>query len=417
MTKPYWSGFVLSRTETEVDDGTDSPDTSIFGKIRFFLAFMPASLVPPELLSSLTQKKGTNFNKRLHLLNPETHATINGSSTNSGAGRSKRFNFVFIDEAFFIDRFMEIRRSLESVARVRVYVSSVKAGMTQENFKKMCAAKGRYITLSWHDHPWKDQIWYDEKMANIKFDPEIAKEIEVDYSISSVDQYYPEIKSAKICPVQYDPDKPLYVGLDFGKQDLTVMVFAQLNGPYLDIIECYANKEKKAEWYLPFLNPEYVIGDESQYDERHYDTLNRVRSWRRPQYWFGESAHFTKVMPYNMSIADVLRKGGVTLRCNRNAIKYEPRRMATSSLLPKMRFNEESEQVMELKDAVARTRYSKLITGSEGKPMHDGETGDYRSALENLCVNVPLIMRNQREALADEWKGNFYSGLIRYLKI
>lgn len=413
-----WSGFVLSRTETEVDNGSESPDDCIFGKFRFFIAGTPRFLIPDGFVPK--GKKGTNTDMTLRLTNPMLKTSITGSSTNANAGRSRRYSFTFIDECFFIDKFLDVRRALESVSRTKVYVSSVKQGRTAEKFKKMCQEKKTYITLSWRDHPWKDQKWYDDKMAAAKFDPEITKEIEVDYSVNSRDQYYPEVRQASVAPIAYNPAKPLYCFLDFGKQDLTVIGWAQFDGTMVNIIDCYANKGKPADWYVPFLNPDIKLDGEWQY--QYIDQLpflERVRRWKKPKGYFGEQAHFNKVMPLNISIAQVLARHGVHLMCNKRAMAYEPRRHATSVMLPRMVFNEESDGAMELYDAITTSRYSSQSTlAGANKPKHDDEIADFRAALENLCVCIPIILKSQREDLTEKFKeGGFHFQITKYLKI
>ncbi len=417
---PNWSGFILSRTETEVDSGTDSPDDSIFGKLRFFINHTPKWLIPEGFQSKV--KKGTTTDSTLRLMNPEMQSSITGSSTNQNAGRSRRYSFVFVDECFFIEHFREVWRSLQSVARVKVFISSVKQGKVAEQFKKMCAEKGNYMTLSWEQHPWKDQEWFDIQMEKTKFDPEAIKEIMVDYSVNIRDQYYPEIRQATVMPLEYNPKLPMYIFLDFGKQDLTVAGWCQFTGNFIDILDSYANRQKPLDWYIPFLNPEAMIKNPDWYNPAQQETLQRVRSWKKPKAYFGEQAHFIKVMPLNISIAQVLFKSGIRLMYNQNAIKYEPRRHATSLLLPKMRFNENSDGAMELYDSIAQSRYvgtnSPVSKETSLKPRHDDEIADYRAALENLCVNVPRVIRSQREDVGDNFRDNNFAGAImKYLKV
>lgn len=417
---PNWSGFILSRTETEVDSGTDSPDDSIFGKLRFFVNHTPKWLIPEGFQSKM--KKGTSTDSTLRLMNPEMGSSITGSSTNQNAGRSRRYSFVFVDECFFIEHFLSVWRALQSVARVKVFVSSVKQGRTAERFKDMCREKGHYITLSWKDHPWKDEEWFDEQMKKAEFDPEVTKEIMVDYSVNIKDQYYPEIRQSKVLPLTYTPERDLYVFLDIGKQDLTPIGWAQFDGNWIDIIECYANNQKQLDWYIPFLNPERGVEHPDRYNPAQLEFIKRVQNWRKPKSYFGEAAHFVKTMPMNISCAQVFFKFGIRLICNQKATKYEPRRHATSMLLPKMRFNENSDGVMELYDAIQQSRY----TGTNApvsretaiKPRHDEEIGDYRAALENLCVNLPRVLRSRREDLGENFRENgFASSLAKYLQV
>ena len=159
-----------------------------------------------------------------------------------------------------------------------------------------------------------------------------------------------------------------------------------------------------------------------QYNDTQLETLKLVRSWRKPVGYFGEQAHFNKVMPLNRSIAQELFRYGIRLMCNTNAVKHDPRRHATSLLLPKTRFNENSAGVMELYDAIAQSRYAvtRAATSEETskKPVHDDEIADLRAAFENLCVNVPRIIKSQREDVGPNFRDNgFASNLVARLRV
>jgi len=415
-----WSCLVLSRTETEVDDGTNSPDNSIFGKIRFMMEREPAWLMPDTF--SAKGKKGTSTDSSLRIMNPTMGTSINGSSTNSNAGRSRRYSLTFIDECFYIERFTSVWRSLQEVSRVKVFVSSVKAGRVAEKFKEKCEKEGHYITLSWKDHPWKDEAWFNEKMSLAEFDPEVSREFEVDYSVNIKDQYYPEIRQATITPLEYDSNRPLYCFLDFGKQDLTILGWCQFDGNYIDVLEGFAGRQKPVDYYVPFLNPERFNPELSHYNDTQQETLKLVRGWKKPVGYFGEQAHFNKVMPLNVSIAQVLFRNGIRLMCNTNAVKHDPRRHATSLLLPKTRFNENSAGAMEMYDALAQSRYAVSRSGTSEetgkKPVHDDEIADWRSAFENLAVNVPRIIKSQREDVGPNFRDNgFAQALVSRLRV
>jgi hypothetical protein len=418
LFSPNWSGFILSRTETEVDDGSADPSGSIFGKIRFMLSLMPPWILPEGFKAK--GAKGTSTDSKLRLLNPQMGTIIAGSSTNANAGRSRRYSFIFADECFSIERFTEVWRSLQSVARIKVFVSTVKPGRVFKEFKELIEQSGNYLSLSWKEHPFKDQEWYDEQVKKAEFDPEVMKEISADYSLNPKSQYYPEIAHARVDDVLYDRKLPAYCFMDFGKQDLTVLGWAQFDGRELRIIECYANSQRPLEFYIPFLNPEITYNPD-QYPES--DTLRRVRTFAKPVGYFGEQAHFKSDMPTNSSIAKELARYGVRLIYNQYAIQYEPRRKAAALLLPRTVFNRSSPRVMELYDAIANSRYTSSIAATSQlsvlKPVHDPIIADYRAAFENLCVNLSRVIKFQRESASeqdDETKG-FYSELIKYLRV
>ena len=413
---PNWTAFILSRTETEVDDGTDTPGNSIFAKFRWCIKKTPKWLLPQGFESK--GKKGNSTDSTLRIINPQIGSALIGSSTNSNAGRSRRYSITFIDECFSIERFSEVYRALQSVSRVKLFVSTTKAGTVFRKFKDMCELAGNYISLTWRDHPFKDQEWYEEQLRKAEFDPEVMKEVDVSYAISKRSQYYPQIEEARIALVDYQPGIPVFTGLDFGRNDLTVIIWAQFVGSAIHIIECYANKEKPALWYAPFLNKDIPL--EFAYSPYQEKVLQRVRAWQNPKANFGEVAHTQKSMSDNKSISDVLGKVGVRIMVNNYAIEHEPRRHATSSLLPRMVFNENSEGVMRLYDAIMNSRYknSGATKTTAMQPVHDDEISDHRSALENLCVNFGRIFKSQRSTVGEEFrKDGFAQKLITYLKV
>lgn len=416
---PNWSGFILSRTETEVDDGSSSPDNSIFGKIRWLMARCPAFVFPEGF--SAKGKKGTNTDMMLKIINPVMQSSINGSSTNQNAGRSRRYSISFIDECFYVEKFFEVMRSLESVSRVKVLVSSSRAGRGYDRFREGIEAAGDYIHLTWEDHPWKDKEWFENLEKRAIADPEIMREAVVSYSIDKRSQYYPQISEAKIEPLVYDIQRPIYISMDIGRGDLTVLIWWQYNGISFNVIECYSNSNKEIAWYAPFINPEL------QYDEEDYPTeyqkklLKKVRGWKKPSAYFGEQDHFKKTMPTNRSCADTLIKLGIRLLYNSYATTYEPRRRAVIQILPMTSFNKDSESVMELYDALINSRYATVVAPTSDqsvmKPVHDPEIADFRSAFENGATNLPRVLRLQRGEKRTEEGRSLTNNLIRYLRI
>lgn len=415
---PNWTGFLLSRTEDEVDDGGNLPDSSLFGKLRWMIARTPRFLIPDSFVPK--GKKGTNTDMALKLVNPALGTALIGSTTNANAGRSRRYSFIFVDECFSIERFSEVWRALQSVARMKVFVSTVKAGKVYQDFRKLCEEAGDYVSLKWSDHPFKDKVWYDEIIKKAEFDPEVMKEIVVDYALNIKSQYYPEIRQSVVSQdLIYDRSRPLYVSLDIGRSDLTVLIWWQYDGMKFNVVECYANRNKPIEWYSPFLNRDLQFNP-SNYNEFQVNTLNTVRAFNKPVAFFGEEAHNHKVMPLNRSVVEEFYKYGVHIRWNNNAIKHEPRRHATALLLPKTVFNGRSDYVMQLYDAIANSRYANSVISKEGsmKPVHDQDIADFRSAAENFYVNITRVLRNQRGEIG--FTGNEKSaitGLLKMLKL
>lgn len=432
-----WSGFILSRTEVEVDNGDDSPDSTIFGKIRWGLKKIPHWMMPEGFRPK--GKKGTSTDMQLKILNPQMGTSLNGSTTNSNAGRSRRYSFTFIDEAFYIENFGQVYSALESVSKTKVFVSTARQGIVYKNLMELCKKNGDYITLNWKMNRFKDEIWFEKKKEKAAVDENVMRELEVSYAISSKSQYYPEIALAKIQAVEYNPSLPLYISMDIGNQDKTVLIYTQYDGRDIYVVGAYANKQKPLEWFIPFLNWTLFVASKErptpslemnpgQYNDFQMKFFNRICTWKKPKCYFGEVAHFQKHMPLNRSVSQELAKYGpegnrIRLICNPHAVKYEPRRAATVALLPKTIFNANDPYVMELYDSIQNSRYANSIrsTSEEGskKPVHDESIADFRSAFENFAVNFPRTLRlaqRSDDTRVDKIESS-YLKLAKYLKV
>lgn len=417
---PNYSTFILSRSEAEVDDGTRTPDGSIFGKLRWMLDRLPKYVIPDSYQKKVI--RGTTTDMNLKLINLTIGSLITGSSTNADAGRSRRYSTTWIDEVFSIERFSEVYRSLQSVSKVKVFTSTVAPGKVFEDFKKAREAEGNYISLAWKDHPFKDQEWYDGIVmkADLMNDPEIMREAEPSYAINPKSAYYPGITKAKIQPMEYQPGLPLYQSLDIGgKQDLTVEIDWQFNGQSIICLDAYHNRNRPVDWYVPFLNPEALWVPDA-YNAHQQKEIEKRRKWKKPVAWFGEVDHFAARHPSNTSSAQVLAKYGIRLLKNGYAIQHEPRRRAMEALFSRMIFNSSSDGAMRVYDAIARSRYagSAHTTTEQLKPAHDDEVADFRAAAENFAANFTRILRHQREDLPkDQDSRSFHNLVLKNLRI
>jgi len=417
---PNYSSFILSRTEVEVDDGTRTCDGSIFGKFRWMLDRLPKYTIPESYQKKIV--RGTTTDMNLKLINPTIGSSITGSSTNADAGRSRRYSTIWVDEVFAIDRFQEVYRALQSVSKIKVFTSTVAPGKVYEDFKKAREAEGNYISLTWKDHPFKDQEWYDGvvKRADMMDDPELMREAEPSYAINPKAAYYPTVTKSRIQPCTYNSRFPLYDSLDIGgKQDLTVIINWQFDGKNFICLDAYHNRNRPIDWYVPFLNPEALYNPEG-YNEFQQKMIENTKHQKKPIAWFGEADHFAQRHPTNTSSAQVLAKYGVRLVYNPYAIKFEPRRKALESLFPRMVFNSDSPGAMRVYDAIAQSRYqgNARTTSESLKPVHDAEIADFRAAAENFAANVGRIIRLQRGDLpTDGDSRSFHRDIIKSLRV
>jgi hypothetical protein len=415
-----YSAFILSRTETEVDDGTRNAEGSIFGKIRWMLDRLPKYMIPESYSKKVA--RGTTSDMNLKLINSNIGSSLTGSSTNSSAGRSRRYSTIFVDEIFYIERFSEVFRSLQSVAKVKIFASTVKYGRQFEDFKKTLEARGHYMSLNWKDHPFKDQEWYDMMVekAELMNDPDILREVSPTYAVSPKSQYYPGILKAKLESFEYDPTKPLYVSIDLGgKHDLTVGIWWQFDGQYFKCLDSYHNSNKPTDWYVPFWNPScsYNVDNYSEFQQK---IIELWRGRKKPVMYFGEADHFAARHPTNTSSAQVLAKLGVRLMYNQYGISHESRRKAMEALFPRMVFNRDSDGAMRVYDAIAQSRYAQNVrsTAEQLKPIHDDEIADFRAAAENGAVSFVRVLRHQRQELPkDQNNRDFHHSIIKMLRI
>ncbi len=419
LFKPGWSGFVLSRSSAEVDDGSRLPDKSLFGKLRWMIDNTPAWLLSEDY--SPKGKKGTNTDSELKLINPTMQSSLIGSTTNTNVGRSGRFSLVFIDECFFIENFLTVINSLNTVSKTQIFASTAVPGLTPKKFIEAQAEKGDHLSLTVEMHPWKDQEWVNEKRAEGEWNPEALREIEVSYSIPKESQYYPQISEAKFKSFQYNPAKPLYLSLDTGRSDFTVLIWWQYYDSQFWVLECAYNTNKALDWYIPFLDPGVEFNPDN-YRGFYFSLLEKARKFKRGTYFFGEAAHLMKQMPTNRSIADELYKlAKIRLTVNNYAVKHEPRRIGTSQILPLTVFNEDSETVRELYDAILNSRYTNSVSPTSKettmKPVHDKKIADMRAAFENGAVNIPRIIRHQRTESRSPKMDDVVDRITKYLRV
>lgn len=425
---PNYSCLILSRKEDLVDDGTDLPDETIFGKIRWMMKRLPPYMLPEGF--AFKKARGTTTDMTLKLINPQLGSSITGSSTNANAGRSGRFSIIMVDECFFIEHFQQVYSSLTSVARVKVFISTTVESTVAKKFRDTCQAAGTYVSLTWKDHPFKDQKWYDDLVAKAESmeNPDLLREAEVNYSLNPKSRYYPEVEFAKIAPREYDPNLPLYISCDTGIQDLTVLGWWQYQNGEFVLLEAYWNRERPIKWYVPFMNPAYLRDPETDqqsvgeinpefYTPFQRKLLNKIKTWKKPVGWFGESAHFQRVMPENRSSAQIMARYGIRLIANTYAIEHEPRRLATAQLLPKMVFNELSDAAIKIYDALANSKYANAVrsTTENKKPIHTPEISDMRCMVENFSVNVPRILKANRTNVP-QGQSSFAQALINSIR-
>jgi hypothetical protein len=392
-----WACLLLSRKLEEVDK-KGSPNC-LFGKLRFAFYSLPPWLKPQ------------NFKKRFHdnfakFINPDMGSTIEGETDNPEATKGRRYSLIIFDEMFAMTYWEEIWSNTADTSKVRIGISTATPSFRAKTFRDLMEKKGQLISLSWKDNPFKDEIWYQQELERRKGDEiGIQSNIEVSYNIDPNLAYYPLIVKSKIKPVDYNPQLPLYVSLDFGAQDYSVILWWQYDGDYFYLLEGFQAKERRLEFYLPLLLPTYPLPYNWKLEyrlESWQKVLEKVRKWKKPQAYFGEIAHFQRVMPSNTSIAQELYRlsnGEIRLLKNNYGNTHEARKAAVDKILPITVFNSEGVFSMKCYDALCNTQYRKIrdtTTASEkalSKPVHTPIISDFRAAFENFAVNADKVAK------------------------
>lgn len=410
LYQPRFYALMGSRKEAEVDD--HGPQ-SLFGKLRYAFYSLPQWMRPEKFKKSL-------HDNSMKFENPNLDSYIAGESANENFSRGRRFSCIFMDELFFWKFVRESWRATNDATPCRIAVSTPKpsafARTLRENFK----ARGRLMSLDMSQHPFKDEEWFKKEVERRAGDAlAVSSELDLNYSADPELSYYPEVNGCLIDnELDYKPNLPLFIGLDFGVHDKTAIVYWQRDSKNYFCIDGFEKRNKKLSWYYPFLKKGIDFSDRTEYrvenrfTKEQYiirktdylpdelDLIRRFNQWGLPQMYCGELAHTQKMIQSNTSIAQELGGIGIFLRINYMGIKHLARRTATRKMLESTVFSGKYGAV-EVYDALANSSFvkGKNNSGSEDstdKPVHD-ETADLRSAVENFAVNIILNVNKVKE--------------------
>ena len=406
---PSWSALLMSRKLDEVDKASAAksrrpPSNSLFGKLRFGYRHLPPWLKSP------------NWRPRFHdtfakMMHPDLGSVVEGETDNPDAVLGRRYAMIVMDEMFAMTYWEEIWRNSADAAKARIGVSTAVDSIQAKDFRDFMETKEQVISLDWKQNPFKDDIWYKQELEKRANDPlGIQKNLGLSYDIDPRLAYYPEVVKAKSLEVDYDPRFDLYVSIDVGARDYTAILWWQYKNPYFFVLEGFQAKNRDLKFYMPFLDPKIPLEDNwrEKYPLNSWQAvLNIVRAWKQPKHYFGEVAHFQRVMPTNRSIAMDLYKwseGRIRLEKNNKGNSHEARRKAVSEILPYTIFNSKSMFAKKCLDALANTKFKKVGDKSTAeketidKPIHEPRTADFRASFENFAVNSHKIIRKIRMA-------------------
>ena len=375
-----WIGLWGGRKQEEVDNKSIN---SAFGKIRYNFYRLPNWLKPK------------NFKKKLHdnenkLINPENNSLIQGESSNPNFGRDRRSSIAICDELFLQDYGEEMWRNLTETSRCRIGISTPKPTRFAKQLKDGMKENDWLRTFHWKQHPFKDDVWYEQEKRRYAGDEMgLKRELELEYLDDANVLVYPQAELIKIQPIVYDKLSPVYVSMDWGiAPSQTVFYWWQRQQSKWVLLEGLEAKEKPFEWYLPYLALQEPISDRFKYRQTELEVLNKVRTWNRPIAFYGEAAHHMRSMTSATSVASEFQKYGIQLRYNPNAISHEKRQVATKELIRQGIVFNDTHFCRSCLDALLMSSFPKTSgTREKEAPIHN-EYSDMRSAVENFAANV-----------------------------
>lgn len=235
-----------------VDDGGDhSTPKSLFGRFRFMWDRLPEHV-----------KKPTDFAFK-RIVVGETDAYISGEAPTEQGGRSGGYVMAFVDEAAFVPYSESLNRALDPACkRGRVYMSTPNG--PSNVFARIIKTRPtgwRIHLLDWTEHPelcvgLEDTPEHEidrygqrvspsfRQITSSLRDDDIQQEYNHSLERSMRGLVYKEFNVRKHVAaerIEYDPNMPLVIGVDYASTGIGAAVFAQVAGPWS--LRCIADYE------------------------------------------------------------------------------------------------------------------------------------------------------------------------------
>ena len=369
-----------SYKEDLVDNRTDD---SIFGRLEYSINSLPRWIQPRGF-----QKSKHRSHRRI--INPANHNLLAGDTMNPDFGRGSRKTAVLFDELGSWDYAKDAWETCGDTTPCRIANSTPKG----YNFYAMLRETGiDVLTLHWRDHPLKDEQWY--KFETSRRSPEeVAQELDISYAKSQEGRVYSEWNEGNIeyGLFPYDPEKPMYVGWDFGRSDDTAIIWTQKVDGELRIIDAYRNTNKLIDFYVPFVNG-IVSSDKYNYSYEDMQVIERHRKWKTGTHFGDPSGRFHNNVVED-TVFSVLKDNGIHMNFRDEWKEWNRRKnSAKRRILDGIQFNKtkgtEWLNVCMLNANYPRNRSGGTEEIRSEKPKHD-YTSHYRSAFEYLCLGLEL---------------------------
>lgn len=391
----YWlfkdgSNFLLgSYKEDLVDNRTRD---SLFGMIDYAISNLPKWILP----------KGFNFEKHrnhMKLLNPTNFNQITGDTMNPRFGRGTRKTAILYDELGFWNDAKDAWESGSDATSCRI------ANSTPNGYNYYAQLRNSGIdvkTLSWRQHPLKDQQWYEYEKER-RTPEEVAQELDISYIKSLEGRVYPEWDEASVKngPFPYDHQLPLFVGWDFGRDDGTAIIWSQKDHhDRLRIIDTYYKTGKTIEFFVPFATG-IITGehrDKYTYTPEELKMIEERSQWRNATH-FGDPSGRFRTQTSDYSVMDILKNNGVHINARDEWKSFLKRkREARLLILNGIDLNSNARsayfEMCITQAAYPRVRKEGSSEINSKDPVHNW-TSHHRSAFEYLSLGLSEFKGNQ----------------------
>jgi len=382
-----------SYKEKLVDDGVNQD--ALFGKLEYAIKNMPKWLLPRRF------DVGKHRNK-LKLINPENNNIISGDTMNPQFGRGARKTAIFYDELGFWEY---AKDSWEAGADTTACQIANSTPNGKNFYWKLRTSGMDVLSLIWKLHPLKDQQWYEFEKSR-RTDEAIAQEIDLNYERSLEGRVYPEWEP-ELGIYPYNPAYPVYVGADWGKEDGTAIIWAQIVENRLRIVDAFYKTGETIDFFVPFFTG-IVPSDDFRYTKKELQKIDSHKTWKRGTVFGDPAGRFTSSVS-NQSVFSILKNAGIYVNHDDRWKEFQTRKTAVKMRIRQGVEINKNEDTDYFNMCIEQSAYPKVKSlGMEEirsvKPVHNW-TSHHRSALEYLCLGLESAGVS-RVKVADKFKKN-----------
>ena len=390
LYEPGFQALLGSRKE----DFVDGPGMyALMPKLRYMIRKIKDPLLIP---AGFDMKKHSPF---LTLINPVNGNAITGESANSDFGRAGRYTVTLCDEGGF---WRDLKSSWTALGESTLSRILITTPPNKPSYAKAIRFGGltRVLTFLWRLHPLKDDSWYEYQKTK-KTAEEMLHEIDISWEYSKGGRPYPEADNLPFGRHPYDPDLPLYVSIDLGRDAVALGYWQPVrNSNWMTLVDAYENSNKIIDWYVPFFGGD-IDSKFTDYSDDDLLFIEKIKYWRKPVF-YGDPSGNQQHIESERSAYTVLREDyGIVVNCNTKMNDYPSRRDETKRLLMNVRVND-TPGTHYWHTCITSAVYPEKSETSQSttesiKPVHDW-TSHHRTQTEFFAVNYkkPVTTKPRR---------------------